>query len=215
MTTQAVARIIDLARIHTPGALEGTLRLEFFNVLKDFLARTDGWQEDICIPVTTGYDRYAIPSAQQAIVDRLLWLEGPRPATESALHLGSSRKGILETTATSENPAVLRIFYTPTACETWYAHVALTVTDPTDKEGLPTLPEWLVEKYHDYLMSGLIARMTLHPGKPYSSDKTAMFHARRYQSGIALARKDVQQGHVYGGQRWSFPSNFASRSQRF
>ena len=141
-----------------------------------------------------------------------MWLEGQRPTTTSGPpQHGPSRHGWLERTGRA---ALMRLS-PPSDNETWIAHVALTVIDPTDGEGMPHMPDWIAEKYQDYLASGLLSRLAMQTGKPYSSDKMAMYHGRRFSEGISLARKEARQGHVYGGQRWTFPQNFASFSQKF
>ena len=210
MTTSAVARIIDKARIQLPGSLEGVLRLELFDVLKEFLQRTDAWQEDIIIPIQPNWPFYELPPFSQSLVNRLIWLEG-QPPNSTPPQRGPVQQGHLERTGAS---AILKIDRPPSTQQAWCAHVALTVIDPTDNEGLPTLPEWVVEKYHDYLGSGLIHRMAMHPGKPYSNEKLAVMNGRRFEVGTSLAKKEVRQGHVYGAQSWAFPQTFRAHSQR-
>lgn len=211
MTTPAVARIIDTARLQAPGALEGILRLEFFNALKEFLQRTDAWREDVTIPVQANWPTYELPAFSQALVNRLMWLEGQVNANPSGPpQYGPQRTGWLEQAG---QIALLKID-PPSSNETWTAHIALTVCDPTDSEGLPSLPAWIVEKYHDYLASGVLARLCAHPGKPYSNQQIAMLHGRRFSEGVSLAKKEARQGHLFDGQRWGFPQTFASFSQK-
>lgn len=213
MTTSAISRIMDGVRIQAPGAMEGAIRLEFFNALKDFLARSDAWKEDIIIPIQPNWPYYELPPFTQALVNRLLWLEGQPPAssTTQPAQSGTPQHGWLERAGTS---AILKLGCPPSVAQTWCAHVALVVADPTDNEGLPSLPEWIVEKYHDYIQSGVLSRMAAHPGKPYSNDKIALLHGRRFSEGTALAKKEARQGHLADGQRWSFPQTFGTHSQR-
>ena len=212
MTNVIVARIMDSVRLQAPGALEGTLRLEFFNTLKEFLQRSDIWREDITVPTVANWEYYELPALSQGLVNRLIWLEGPRPTVSSGVpQYGSPRNGHLERTGRA---ALLKI-YPPSTTETWIAHVALTIIDPTDSEGLPSMPDWAVEKYQDYITSGLLSRLAMQPGKPYSNEKLVMYHGRRFLQGIALAKKEAQQGHTFGGQRWAYPQSFASYSQKF
>jgi hypothetical protein len=72
----------------------------------------------------------------------------------------------------------------------------------------------VIEKYQDYVASGVLSRLTTQPGKPYSNQKLAVYHGRHFMEGVALAKKEARQGHVFGGQRWAFPQTFASHSQR-
>ena len=71
-----------------------------------------------------------------------------------------------------------------------------------------------MEKYHDYLLSGLLSRVLVHPGKPYSNEKLAMFHGRKFNVGVMTATKEAQEGFINNGQNWQFPQTFRSYTQR-
>lgn len=213
MTESAVARLLDTARIHTPGAMDGMLRNELFNVVTEFCQRSDAWQAEVEVPVVFGSFRYYMPpEVEQGTINRLLWLEGQRPATVSSRNtFGPARDGFLKTAGVSP---VLELPSTPTTSETWHAHVALIPLDPTDGQGLPVFPAWFFTKYMTPLASGLIARMCAHPAKPYTSPSLAALHGKIFEAGVTLARNESRVGYRSGGQRWSFPQGFRSGSQR-
>ena len=214
MALGAIVRLIDTARLQTSGCLEGTLRLEFFNALKEFLRRSDCWREDVDIPTLPGVSDYELPTWGTGSVTKLVWLEGKRPPTspQNPNARGSPKNGMLLHPETLG--PVLRLDYTPAVPELWYAHVALTCADPTDSDGLPQMPAWIAEAYHDQLTSGLLSRVLLHPNKPYSNKDLAGYHGRRFNEGMALAKKDALQGYRHGGQAWTFPQTFRTRTQR-
>jgi hypothetical protein len=215
MTTSSVARIIDQARLSAPGTLDGVLRMELFNTLKDFFRRTDIWRETIDVYAQPGVAEYQLPLLTTALVTRLLWLEGPRvpPSTSIPDPKGISKRGWLKKTAV--RGTILQIEMAPAQNETWHAHVGLTVVDPTDAEGLPRVPDWIIESYHDYLASGLLSRVLMHLSKPYSNKEMAAYHGRRFNEGLGLAKKEAAQGFVAGGQAWAFPQTFRARTQRY
>jgi hypothetical protein len=94
----------------------------------------------------------------------------------------------------------------PKVQEIWIATVSLNITDPMDKDGFADPPDWIMEKYGTYLSSGVISRMMLQPGKPYSSQPGAQFHGRKFNEGIGIARTEVRRMFTYGSQRWNYPT---------
>ena len=48
--------------------------------------------------------------------------------------------------------------------------------------------------------------MMSQAAKPYSSERLAVYHMRRFRSGIAAARTDAMRQNAYRGQAWRFPS---------
>lgn len=85
MASAAVIRIIDSARVHCPGALDGVLRLEFFNTCKDFFNRTDAWQDRIPVFIEGYVSEYDLFSGEPGSINRLLYLEslGTLPNNQS------------------------------------------------------------------------------------------------------------------------------------
>lgn len=210
--TSSLVRLIDTSRMHLPSALEGAMRLELFNVLKAFLQRTDVWQDEITVDAEPSTYDYPIAGNQTgAFINRLIWLEGPR-SDPTIPESGSPVAGILMTPGVGQE--TLRVASPPNTNETWYAHVALTPADPTDSDGIPFVPEWILDKYHHVLLEGLLERMMTHPAKPYSNAQGAMLHGRRFQSGMSQARAEVAHKFTFGGNSWRFPRTYRSRSQR-
>lgn len=209
----SLIRLMDTARLHLPSALEGTMRLELFNVLKEFLQRTNIWQDELDVDVLPATYDYPL-SVNQAgtFINRLLWLEGARSDT-TIPESGPRRDGILLTPGAGVE--TLRIASPPSTNETWYAHVALSVADPTDSDGIPYIPDWIMDKYHAVLLEGLLERMMAQPAKPYSNVQGVALHGRRFKDGIATARAEAMHKFTYGSNSWAFPRSFRSDSQRF
>lgn len=110
--------------------------------------------------------------------------------------------------------ALLRIRDLPVEQELWRAVFVLTVADPTDEDGIPYMPDWAVERYHEIFMHGMLSRLMMHPAKPYSNAALAGFHGKKFMQGMGDARMAVLQGSNSNGQRWRFPVDFRTRSQR-
>lgn len=210
-TTVSTARIFDTVRMSAPGALDGPLRLEFFNVLKEFLSRTDAWRDEVELYITPGVPDYPIEATVPSQVLRLIFLEGVRPAPtlEAPRQLGPQRLGYLRLDVS--RIMILHIPVVPSNPEVWHANLSLGLSDPVTSDGLPHIPEDIVDRYQDAIVSGLLSRVLMHPNKPYSNKDLATFHGRKYNQGITRARTEVRNGFIADGQHWRFPQNFANR----
>jgi hypothetical protein len=240
MTTTNMARLQDMIRIAAPGSLDGMIRLEMFNVLKEFFQRSDSWLFEMPVYIVPQMNDYLIDTCQNVVVNRLMALERPDPLpTGNQLnvvytpmcppqYLVSSEAG---TTFEAQNPLfrtlrsgillnggsrqpILRIQMNPNINETWIATLAFTPCDPTDPDGFLEPPDWVMEKYLSYLASGVISRLMLQPGKPYSSIQGSQYHGRKFNEGVGLARTEVRRMFSWGAQRWQFPRGWNSTRPR-
>jgi len=107
---------------------------------------------------------------------------------------------------------VLELAYLPNQAGTYTVTVALTVTDPVRvTDDFPILPDWMWDKHYACILDGVLSRMMSQPGKPYSSERLAIYHGRRFRNAIASARVEAMRSNKYRGQNWQFPQ-FAGRS---
>lgn len=193
-------RLMDNARIKLPGALDGVVQLEIFNTLMDFFQVTNIWTEDIDFAVTTAYVRGStvpITVTSGGTPNRLLYvLNGDNIQRAMGMRI----------------PGELDFWDVPNGDETWTARIALTVTDPIAcsgrLEGFPKAPDWILSKYHNGLLDGVLARMMLQMAKPYSNPKLAAVHARGYANMRALAKNESRHMNIQGAQTWRFPRGF-------
>lgn len=236
MTTTNFARLQDRARVAAPGALDGVIRMEMYDALKEFFARTDAWLFELPVFISPTTNDYQIDTCQNAIVQRLMSMERPLsppppngpwppaylpmqppqylPVTQSQSQPTEAQNPIFRTrregwllNAGSKCP-ILRINLNPNVTETWIATLSLNIADPMDKDGFAEPPDWVMEKWGMYIASGLICRLMLQPGKPYSSMPGSQYHGRKFNEGVGLARTEVRRMFTYGSQRWLFPSGW-------
>ena len=225
-----IVRLQDMVRIAAPGALDGMIRLECYNTLKEFCQRTDCWLLEIPVYIVPQINDYQLNPCQGAVVNRLMGLgrsdnvnanltyapmcppqffaaseNGQMYEAQNPL-FRSRRDGVL-LNAGSRNP-ILRIFENPSADEVWIATLALTPSDPVDSDGFVDPPDWVMEKYLRGIASGVICALMLQPGKPYSSLKGAEYHGRKFNEVIGLAKTEVRHMFTFGGQRWNFPQGW-------
>jgi hypothetical protein len=204
MTLQVpdINRLMDNARVNLPGALDGALQTEFFNVINDFLEKSNLWTEDIAFPVTSvnvrGTTTEITPSA--GAINRLMYvLDGD----------GCQRR------MTMSEPGVLLFVDVPNVAATWVARVAKTVIDPIPTSGrlagFPQAPGWILTKYNNGLLSGLMGNMMAQVSKPYTNPKLSLLHMRKYGQALSHARAEARHQNLFSGQTWRFPS-FGNRS---
>jgi hypothetical protein len=241
MTTTNMARLNDMVRMTCGGALDGVIRMEMFNTLKDWFQRTDSWLLEVPIYIQPNTNDYQIGTGQNVAVNRLMGLDRPSSPPPSGEPLVSpylpmcppqylttlggadseaqdpltrtQRVGVL-LNAGAKCP-ILRIRDNPTANEVWIATLALNVCDPVDSDGFVQPPDWVMEKYLNYLANGVNMRLMLQPGKPYTSLPGSQFHGRMFNQGIGLCRTEVRRMFTYGSQRWNFPGGWNSGAGLF
>jgi hypothetical protein len=222
-----IVRLQDMVRLSTPGVLDGTIRMEVFNVLKEFFQRTDAWLLELPVYIVPLICDYQLNPCQNVVVNRLMGLgrsDNPNASfsyvpmcpqqffaaggsnTSYGLQnpLFRSWRGAMLLNAGAKTP-IMRIVDNPSSNETWIATVALAPCDPVDSDGFVEPPDWVMEKYLRGIASGVISALMLQPGKPYSSLPGAQYHGRKFNEAVGLARKEVRHMFVWGAQRWAFP----------
>lgn len=198
-TSAAVTRLMENARSHLPGAVDDALRQELFNVMADFFKASKSWREDVVFNTIANTTSYELTTDAGGAIDTLM----------QVLDANNMSVG-----ATMSEPGTLVLNVKPTSVFALTATVALSVDDPKDRESYPVYPSWVTTKYSTTIIDGLRARMMIQPAKPYTNQQLAIFHQRKFNAGVALARAEARHQHLYGGQTWRFPTNFARGSQR-
>ena len=84
-------------------------------------------------------------------------------------------------------------------------HVALT--PKTTVEHLPRIAEI---KFYDAILDGFLARMYMHPNKPYSSPQLAAAKRQNFNHWIGRYMGQAKGGYITA-QNWSFPPSWGVR----
>lgn len=237
MATTNIVRLQDMVRLSTPGALDGAIRLEVYNVLKEFFQRSDAWLLELPVYIVPHICDYQLNPCQNVAINRLMGLgrsDNPQ-AVFSYVPMCPPQfyaAGGTTTSAELQNPMfrshreavllnagakmpIMRIVDNPSSNETWIVTVALTPCDPVDSDGFVDPPDWVMEKYLRGIASGVISALMLQPGKPYSSLPGAQFHGRKFNEAVGLARKEVRHMFLFGAQRWNFPTGWNNPRPRW
>lgn len=193
-------RLMDQLRIRLPGALDGTLQLELFSVMNEFFQNSNCWYEEIPMRVVPTRKTYEIVSTTPSTMNRLLSVR-----TSDGIVAG----------ATMPIPGTIELVNAPSKEDIYKVLVALTITDPVDREGYPEFPDWFLSKYGNDILDGVLGRMMSQIAKPYSQPQMAQYHMRRFTQATNKAAIETIHGNVYRGQNWRFPQTFTRRKARW
>lgn len=192
-------RLLDNVRTNTPGALDGAILLEVFNVLSDFFNRTNCWWEDVMLPVSVANvcgSTIEAACSEGGRINRLLgvYVDSVRSPRRMAM----------------PTPGTLLFIDVPNGDETWTARLALSAADPVAKTGeltgFPQAPDWVLTRYHQGLTAGVIANMLSQVGKPYSNIKMAGLHMSKYMRAVSEATTETRRQNLFAAQAWRYPA---------
>jgi hypothetical protein len=185
-------RLLNSARIQLPGATDPVLGAELLNVVDEFCREGWTWRETITVPFVAGQATYAITPVGTEIVHALSMGHATRSMDDGVFEFGSlTFTGAVVTAA-------------DVASGPFYVVAALAPAfGSTDPEAL--LPSDMWSEHHRALLSGLLGRMMLHPGKPYSNPTLGVKHRQMFNMAKADARHNVRTGGIPGAQQWRFP----------
>jgi hypothetical protein len=174
------------------------VKLEFYNTLDEFLKDSNVWQEEIAFSTIVDDATYTIEPVD-GIINRLMRLNDAND---------------IPVGVTMQVPGELVFNYIPSTVSALTATVALTCIDPTDTNEFPIVPEWILDKYFNGLVDGIVGKLMMHPSKPYTNKEVSIYHTRRFRNVVAQAISEMKRTNLYGAQAWRFPSSFAVRRSK-
>ena len=202
MSNADVLRLVTNAQIRLPGATVGTVQQELFMVADEFFKESNVWREDIEFAVPgndpNGTVYQATPTGN-VVIDKLMWIRNSDG--------GGRIFGQMSV------PGEITLATYPSSPARYIATVALTVSDPTQRDGYVSFPDWVLSKYRGVLLNGLLGKMMSQPAKPYTNTQLSVYYIKLFNSGKSAARVEAQRGNLFRAQAWNFPS-FGGKSQR-
>lgn len=235
MSCEPTDRIMQTLRVHIPGAPDPTLELELFNVMDEFLRRTNAWKQETNIDISSGETEYDLGVPSDAAVVRVMSAQyngTAVPVTTSGLVQTSVGTLVPEQTFPDGdalfkpfeidiNPptqifsyAIYRPNYvtitSPPSVEPIYPFnmvVALTVARRCLECGCGDwdLPEWIFDTFFQEFVDGTMARCYAMPAKPWRDLQMAQYHGKKFRSRMAERKQEVARGFEYGVQNWHYP----------
>lgn len=213
LATLDVAYVMNECRVKLTGASDTGIQQELWGVIKEFLQDTNSWIEHQKLLVTAGVQQYTVAPRTGGQIVRLIGvMDGNRiPVAASMPNLGTleihRRIDISSVDIPPEN-------HTTASNHPWRFAVVKNIAFPQTKDLLPIAPAFVLQVYSQAIIDGVLGKMMLQQAKSYSNNSLGMYHMKRFRDEIGIARNDVWNQNVQGGQRWAFPQQFATRSQR-
>ena len=202
MSNADVLRLVTNAQIRLPGATGGTVQQELFMVADEFFKESNVWREDIEFSVPANDPPgtvYEVTPTGNVVIDKLMWMRNSDG--------GGRIFGQMSV------PGEITLATYPSSPARYIATVALTVSDPTQRDGYVNFPDWVLSKYRGVLLNGLLGKMMSQPAKPYTNTQLSVYYIKLFNSGKSAARVEAQRGNLFRAQAWKFPS-FGGKSQR-
>lgn len=194
MARAEIDRLMDNLRVNLPGALDGAMQLELFNVLDSFLSETGVWTLDDELTLREGETEYQVGSGGATRIVRLLFLADEALTRSIPATMALPGEIILATEPTQDTAAIAR--------------VSLSILDPVDRENYPVVPDWITKRYFECIKHGVLAAMMGQLAKPYSNERMSVYHHRKFRNLMSVARADGRKQNLFAGQSWNFPQNF-------
>jgi hypothetical protein len=190
-----IDRLMTTLRIRIPGSIDAALQDELFVVLEEFLNETNVWREAVELATIAGEVRYDLLAPVAGTINRLLSV-----VTQDGRAIR----------ATMPVPGEL-VLASDVGASQLIANVAMTISGYGDRDGYPYVPEWIWSRYGTDFIDGVQARMFSQIAKPYSNERVAIYHMRKFNDAMARARVEAAHENTFGVQRWRFPQSFAVR----
>jgi hypothetical protein len=194
--------LMNQARIKLPGSSDSGIKLELYDVMKEFLADSHAWTEDITFTAAPNVLLYTLlPQFGGQIISLVgVWDDKFIPIPAFMPDFGTIR--IVNQASTTPNQPL------------WTARVVKNITLPTTKDDVPVGPDWLLTVYSVHILDGLLGKMMGQQAKSFSNDKMAAYHLKRFRTGIQIARTAALRQNTTGAQEWAFPRGWTTSTQR-
>lgn len=189
--------LMGQARTILSGASDAELKVQLFDVLREFFDNSNAWLEDIGFTVIPDALDYQV----SPVSGRILRLNG----VVDQSNVPQQAVLIL--------PETIRFLYSYSTVQPMTAVVVKNVTGPLECFP-PVFPEWLLSTYGLGLLDGVLGRMMVQPQQPWSNQAAGIFHLQRFRDQMMHARVATRQMHTVGAQAWAFPQSFRTSSQR-
>lgn len=211
---QSVEHFLNQARIKLPGSSDSGIKAEFYEVCKEFLNDSNAWVEHLFVPVTAGIQDYLLTPKHGGQIIRLSGVFDGNRIPVAAVMPDFGRVHIRWPIQVSSIVPTPGSPITLNASNPYLVVVVKNVTDPTTRDNLPIVPEFLLKVYSLHILDGLLGKMMGQQAKSFSNQTMSLYHLRRFRTGIQQAKKAALNQNTQGAQNWSFPRGWASNTQR-
>jgi hypothetical protein len=214
LNTQDIEHFLNQARIKLPGASDTGIKAEFYEVCKEFLEDSNAWVEHVYLPVTAGVQEYnLIPKRGGQIIRLSGVFDGNRiPVAATMPEFG--RLHIRWPINISSIVPVAGAPYTLSSSNPYLVAFVKNLDEPTTKDMLPVVPEFLLKVYSIHVLDGLLGKMMGQQAKSFSNAQMSLYHLKRFRTGINIAKVAALRQNTQGAQNWMFPRGWRANTQR-
>lgn len=208
LNTNDVEYLLNECRIKLPGSSDSGIKQELWGVMKEFLQDTNGWIETQTLMVTAGTTTYTLTPRDGGQIIRLLSVVDGNKIPVGAI---MADLGVLSVTnpISVSSVAVAATDTTTASNHPWKVTVVKNIMLPGTRDDLPIAPNFVLGVYSGTVVDGVLGKMMMQQAKTYTNLALGKYHLQRFRDGIGIARNDIWNQNLFGGQRWQFPRGFA------
>lgn len=208
-----VEYVLNECRIKLPGSSDSGIKQELWGVIKEFLQDTNAWIEHQKLLVTRAVQCYNVVPRDGGQIIRLV---GVVDGNRSPVSATMPTFGVLQINQRIDISSVdiPPTDHTTASNHPWRFCIVKNIAFPSTKDQLPIAPDFVMSRYSGTIIDGVLGKMMLQQAKTYSNQSLGTYHLRRFRDGIGIAHNDAWNQNLFGGQRWRFPQNFATHTQR-
>lgn len=192
-----LTQLLGQAKVVLTGASDAEMRVQFFDVLREFFDNSNSWLENIGITVIPHLLDYQL----QPLSGRIIRLNGVYDQNN------------VPQNAVMPVPGLLHFLYPYNDVLPMSAIVIKNVDGPLECFP-PDFPEWLLPQYGVGLLDGILGRMMAQPGQSWADRATATYHLQRFRDCYCKARVATRLANTVGAQAWAYPQQFRASTQR-
>ncbi len=192
-------RLLNAMRVKLAGASDAGIKQELWTTLHEFCNETGVWWETLTFPTIVGQWLYPLTPTEPGEIVRFA---GCINANRSPVPASMPRVG------------VMHLEHKPTTVYTLYARVILVPQVGVSREGLPEIPDTILPLYAPAIEDGLLGRMMSQTNKPFTNERMALYHLRRFRAALTAVRSAVNHQNTFGVNAWVFPPAYSTRNQK-
>lgn len=196
------ALLLARAQVELTGSSAGGIRQIMYEVLDEFFDVSSAWMEDIPFTTVAQQQNYVVAPAATP-PGRIIRLAGVVDAN------------FVNQPAIMPDIGTISLKNIPnTAGFVFTATVIKSVMLPCNPTEMVSVPDVFVQKYFPGLLSGILGKMMLQPGKSYTSDQGSVYHLKKFEACKTAARVATIRRNTYGTNSWAYPQQYRVGGQR-
>jgi len=188
-----VTNILDNARVELPGVTDAMVSIGLFNALDEFCRRSDANRFNVQVPLTEGVQEYYI-TFPDTVVIRIFEIIHPNMDTQGAWYDPDDGKLTLPRAPDvneAMEPVNINMSFAP----------KVGVTDIAE-----VMPELIWHRFYNTLIDGVISKCAAQIAKPWTHERKATYHGKRFRNGTMQAKAMAQVGFAPDSAGWRYPT---------